>query len=357
MMTQQRIHSVRQKLMAAELDALVVSSAANRQWLTGFRGSAGTVVLTCDQAVLLVDSRYLEQARQQASSYDCRQYRDLLPALADTLQELGVRRAGFETTHVVHHTWRRMREAVGTVEWVAVENWVEEMRACKDETELAALSEAVAIADRAFSALLSRIQPGVSEKDLALELEFLMRRDGAEHLAFDTIVASGPRGALPHAAPTAKTITAGELVTFDFGAVKDGYRSDITRTVAVGTVDERQRELYELVLRAQLTGIAAVRPGRPGKEVDAEAREVISQAGLGEYFGHGLGHGVGLEVHEEYPRLSTKGEVALQQGMVCSVEPGVYIPGWGGIRIEDLVVVTGTGVCVLTGAPKELLVV
>jgi len=349
----QRIERLRQRF-EGEVDAFITSHPANRRYLTGFTGSAGTVVVGRDRAFLLVDFRYVEQAKAQAQGVEIVHFDDLHRSLAQLLSEVKARRVAFEAAHVTVAGERKLREAVPDVAWEPAENWVEELRAVKEPREIEAIQAAVDLADRAFSYIVERLR-GRTEREIALDLEFFMRREGASKLAFDTIVASGPNGALPHAVPTDRVVTEGDLVTLDFGAVVDGYCSDITRTVAVGKADGRQREIYQLVLEAQRTGVAAVRPGRTGREVDAEAREVIARAGHGEHFGHGLGHGVGLEVHERPPVLSKLGEEVLQEGMVTSVEPGVYISGWGGVRIEDLVVVTGDGCRTLTRSPKDLI--
>jgi len=349
-----RIERLRSRFPAAGIDALVVTSSANRRYLTGFTGSAGTVVITPDQALLLVDFRYVEQASRQAPAFRVVRYDEVFQALGEQLGALGVRRVGFEAEHVTVAQMAKLREAA-PVEWVATERLVEDVRAIKDAEELALIEEAVALADRCFEHILPQLKPGVTEREVAWRMEVFMREQGAEGLAFPTIVASGPNGAMPHARPTDRPLSAGEFVTLDFGCVWKGYCSDMTRTVFLGEPTPRHRELYDLVLRAQETGVSAVRPGRTGREVDAAARQVIADAGYGEAFGHGLGHGVGLEVHEEVPRLSTRSQTVLAPGMVTSVEPGVYLPGWGGIRIEDLVVVTEDGCRVLTKSPKQLL--
>ena len=337
-----------------EVDAFVTSSPANRRYLTGFVGTAGTVVVGREEAYLLVDFRYVEQAKRQAQGVSVVHYDDVHKSLAEVLANLKAKRVAFEAAHVTVAGKRRLEEKIPDVTWVPAEDWVEELRAIKEPGEVEAIQRAVDLADRAFAYILDRLK-GRTEREIALDLEFFMRREGATKLAFDTIIASGPNGALPHASPSDRVISDGDLVTLDFGAVVDGYCSDMTRTVAVGKADERQKEIYQLVLEAQRVGLAAVRPGRTGKEVDAEAREVIQRAGHGDHFGHGLGHGVGLEIHERPPVLSKAGEAVLRPGMVTSVEPGVYIPGWGGVRIEDLVVVTDEGCRVLTRSPKELI--
>ena len=351
-----RLEQVRTRMADAELDALLVSSSANRRWLTGFSGSAGSVIIGQERAFLLVDARYVTQAKDEAPEFEIIEYMDFYRTASEVLGGIEARRAGFETEHVVHKTWQNLQAKIPECEWVAVDDWIEQLRAIKSVDELAFMAKAIAIADEAFEKLLPHIRPGVSERQVALVLERLLRDGGAERLAFDTIVVSGPRGALPHGAPTDKLIQRGELVTVDFGAVWKGYHSDITRTVAIGSVDAKQKEIYDLVLRAQKAGIAAAVCGGTGKQVDDVAREVIAANGYGDNFGHGLGHGIGLEVHERYPRLSRLGESVLAEGMVCSVEPGIYIPGWGGVRIEDLICVTAEGPQVLTGATKELLI-
>lgn len=349
-----RIEAVRSRLIESGLDALVVQSGVNRRYLSGFTGSAGALVIGLHNAWIMVDFRYVEQAARQASEYTQIQFRNLNESLAALMGEQGFARAGFEAGHTSVQAYNKLKADVPDVTWVPTEQWIETARGRKDKTELANMQRAIDLADDAWEYIQGVLQPGRSEREIALELEFYMRRRGADRLAFDSIVASGPNGSLPHAVPTERPLQTGDLVTLDFGCVLDGYCSDITRTVAIGAVDPKAKDLYELVLSAQLAGLAAVSPGKTGIEVDAVARQVITDAGYGEYFGHGLGHGIGLEVHEEFPRLSPRGEVVLQPGMVCSVEPGVYLPGWGGIRIEDLVVVTDDGCRVLTRSDKQL---
>lgn len=349
-----RVERLQRLMSEHDVDAFISSSAANRRYLTGFTGSAGTVVVGREEAFLLVDFRYVEQAKAQAPGFAVVHYEELFKSLGEVLTKLKAERVAFESAHVTVAAKTKLEEKVPGVAWTPVESWVEKLRAVKEPAELAAMEAAVALADRAFEYIAPRLK-GRTEKEVAFDLEFFMRKEGASKLAFDVIVASGVNGALPHARPTDRVITPGDLVTLDFGCVVDGYCSDITRTVAVGKSDERQKEVYQLVLKAQQTGVNAVRPGRSGKEVDASARQVIADAGYGEQFGHGLGHGVGLEVHERPPVLSKVGEELLEEGMVTSVEPGIYIPGWGGVRIEDLVVVTAGGCRVLTQSPKELI--
>lgn len=352
-----RLSRLRQRMAEAEVDTLYINSPVNRRYLSGFTGSAGAVVLRQDQAWLLVDFRYVEQAKEQAPGFQLVEIKKMTESLSALFQEIGARRVGFESQHVTVHAYRQLTEAIPGVEWVPTEQWVESIRGIKDEAELVLMQKAIDLTDAAFSHILDFLAPGRTEREIAMELEFFMRRGGAERLSFPPIVASGPNGALPHAVPTDRQLQKGDLVTLDFGCVVGGYCSDLTRTVVVGSADEKARSLYELVLEAQEAGIQGVTPGRTGREVDAIAREVIAAAGYGDRFGHGLGHGVGLEVHEEFPRLSVHSDVVLAPGMVTSVEPGVYIPGWGGIRIEDLVLVEADGRRILSRSDKQLLVV
>lgn len=350
-----RLDRLRARLAEHGVDAFVTAYGANRRYMSGFTGSAGMAVVLPSAAVLLVDGRYTEQARQQAPGWDVRQVDAFYEALAEVLAEAGVRRCGFEEQRVSYYGWRQLQEKAGAVEWVPLAPTVERLRAVKEPHELAAMRRAIALADRAFTYILDELQPGVSERDVALKLEVFMRREGAEAVSFPPIVASGPNAALPHARPTRRALQPGDVVILDFGCVVDGYCSDLTRTVFLGPAGDRGREIYDLVLRAQEAGLDALRPGAVGRDVDGAAREVIKGAGYGSRFGHGLGHGVGLEVHEDIPRLSQRSETVLAAGMVTSVEPGIYIPGWGGVRIEDLAVVTEDGCQVLSAAPKELM--
>lgn len=352
----ERIERLARVLADAELDGLLITRPSNRQYVTGFSGSAGTVLVTADGAWLFTDFRYEEQAAQQAPDVTVvRISRDLEQRVAEVLAKARVSRLGFESDHAVYdavQSWRNEWAA----ELVPRKGLVEKLRAIKDDGELEAIARSVRITDQAFAEVLPVIRPGVTERAIARELSHAIAGLGGDGLAFDMIVASGPRGALPHGRASDRVIEHGDLVTIDVGTYVDGYASDMTRTVAVGAVDERQREIYQLVLSAQEAGVEAVRPGLTGAEVDRAARDIIVSAGYGEHFGHGLGHGVGLDVHEQ-PGLSPHAqETVLSPGMVVTVEPGIYIPGWGGVRIEDIVVVTEDGARVLTGTTKELLV-
>lgn len=354
----ERWHTLRQRMAEEQLDALYIQNDLNRRYMSGFTGSAGSVFITRQHVWLLVDFRYVEQAKKEAPHCERIEITNEWDTLAHILKEHNLQRVGFEAGHVTVAAYETMKTKLPDVTWVATLDWVEQIRGIKDDNELQTMQQAIDLTDEAFRHIVSFLTPGRTEKEIALELEMFMRRQGAEALSFPPIVASGPNGALPHAVPTDRPLEKGDLVTLDFGCIVDGYCSDLTRTVAIGEASEQAKTLYDIVLRAQLAGIQAVEPGRTGKEVDKTARAVIEDAGYGQHFGHGLGHGIGLNVHEQYPRLSPmQGDVVLQAGMVCSVEPGIYIPDWGGIRIEDLVVVRSVGCDVLSKADKQFLIV
>ncbi len=338
-----------------ELDVLLVTNVVNVRWLTGFTGSNAAALVGANQRRFLTDFRYLSQASEQLDELWEREISvDLLKQAAEGLPGDRPLRLGFDDAHVTVAQHARLTELVPEgVELVAAGGIFERLRAIKDAAELDAIRAAAQLADDALEEVLVGGLVGRSELEVALDLEMAMRRRGAQAVSFPPIVAAGEHGALPHAEPRDVAIPAGTLVVIDWGAHLDGYASDCTRTFATGELDPRDRAVYDLVLVAQEAALEAVRPGPTGKEVDAVAREIIEQAGHGEHFGHGLGHGVGLEVHEG-PRLSKQGKDALEAGMVVTVEPGVYVPGAVGVRIEDLVAVTEDGHEVLSGMPKGL---
>jgi Xaa-Pro aminopeptidase len=339
-----------------EVDALLITDLVNLRYVTGFTGSNGIAIVGRDIRRFITDFRYVEQAAQQVEGFDReRAPQDFDGALKDGWPE-GSFRLGFEDQHVSVRRHARLREMLPErIELVPAGGVVEALRAVKEPEEVERIAEAARLADEVYGVLRSDGLVGRSEREVAFALETEMRRRGAEP-SFSSIVASGPRGALPHAEPTEEPIPRGTLVTLDIGARLDGYCSDCTRTWATGDLPDELAAIYELVRRAQAEALAAVRPGREGREVDAVARDLIEAAGHGEHFGHGLGHGVGLEVHEG-PRLARTAEARLVAGNVVTVEPGVYLPGRGGVRIEDLVVVTEDGHRVLSGTTKELVTV
>jgi Xaa-Pro aminopeptidase len=353
-----RPEHVAKALAERELDLLLVSHLVNVRWLTGFTGSAGAAVVGPQTRRFLTDFRYLTQSAEQLDgSWEREIVQELLEAAAKGLPTDGPLRLGFDDDHmsVKQHT-RLSRLVPDTVELVPAGGLIEDLRMIKDAEEIERIRAAALLADAALEVVLGRGLAGRTERDVALDLETELRRMGAQGASFPSIIASGAHGALPHAVPRDVEIAEGVLVTIDWGAQLDGYASDCTRTYATGAISDRDRDVYELVQRAQAAGLAAVRPGPAGKEVDAVARAIIDEAGHAEHFGHGLGHGVGMEVHEG-PRLSRQGDLALAAGQVVTVEPGVYLPGEVGVRIEDLVVVTEDGHDVLSTLPKDLTIV
>ncbi len=339
-------------------DAIVVTSLVNVRYLTGYTGSNGVAVVGPSLRLFLTDFRYTEQSAVEVDSTFDRRIAtlDLLEGISDALPA-GELRLAFEDGHLTVRSHARLRELMPErVELVAAGDPVEELRAVKEPGEIEKIAAAAASADAALQQVMDAGLVGRTEVQVATALERAMRDLGAQRPAFDSIIAAGPHGALPHAQPREVEIGAGELVVVDWGAELDGYCSDCTRTLATGELSESAREVYELVRRAQLAGVEAVRAGVGGREADSAAREVIAEAGHAEHFGHGLGHGVGLEVHEA-PRLSQRSDSVLQDGNVVTVEPGVYLPGQFGVRIEDLAVVTNGGSEILSGLPKELITV
>lgn len=351
-----RLHALRAAVAAAGLDALLVMRPENRAYLTGFTGSAGWVVVTADHGYLITDFRYIEQATAQAPHFEIiRQTGNMNQVLAGKLEELGCKRLGFEREYLTVALYDGLKSALAGIDLIPTTQMVEDLRQMKDEHERDLMQQAAEIAEHAFLHILNVIKPGISEREIALEMEYHMRKLGADGVAFDTIVASGVRSSLPHGRASDKLIAKGDLITMDFGALYRGYCSDMTRTVVVGQPTERQREIYAIVLDAHMQALSAVRPGPLGKEIDAIARQVITDKGYGEYFGHGLGHGVGRVVHEG-PSCGASGETALRPGHVVTIEPGIYIPNWGGVRIEDMVMVTEDGYHNFNRTSKELIV-
>jgi Xaa-Pro aminopeptidase len=337
-----------------QLDCLLVTELLNVRYLTGFTGSNGACVVTGDERLFLTDFRYVEQAAGQVQGYEAVEAgRDMLGDLAGRLRG----RAGFDDAHMTVASHAKLAEKIaGEVELVPAGGLVEQLRAVKDETEVAAMQAAAELASAAYESLSERGLAGRSERAVARELVRFMEDQGAEGPSFEPIVAAGAHGALPHAVPREVEIPRDTLVVIDMGAQVDGYCSDCTRTLATGPLDDTALAIYELVLRAQEAALGAVRAGAGCSAVDGVARELIEAAGHGERFGHGLGHGVGLEVHEA-PRLGKTAEGELEAGNAVTVEPGVYLPGQVGVRIEDLVIVTDGEPEILTGFPKDLITI
>ena len=364
-LTMNHYASIAAALEAENLDAVLLTGEANRFYASGFftPGTDATLLVTRKDAVFLTDARYTEAAGRRL---DGAELREVKPGrgLTDQLRELvflkGIHRLGFEDAAMSVQSFRRLERALSEegcppCELAAASEPLLKLRQTKDAGELAAMEAAQGIAERALEDILKEIRPGVTEREIAARLQYLMLHYGASDMSFDPIVVSGPNGSLPHGVPSEKEIRSGEFVTMDFGCIYGGYCSDMTRTVAVGSATEEMRRVYQTVLAAQAAGIAAAGAGVPGKAVDAAARAVIREAGWGECFTHSFGHGVGVEIHEA-PNAAASNEVPLPAGAVISAEPGIYIPGKLGVRIEDVILITPEGRRNLTKAPKDLLI-
>ena len=366
-----RLARLREKMAEHNLDGFVVGApaedifhtlAANRRYLSGFTGSMGWLLITTDAAFIAVDFRYFEQAERESPHFTLFQAVGGIEKWFATLvgeANLAAKRIGFESSDLTVSTFQAMKKSLEAIaapdrpKLLAAPAIVQELRVIKDADEIAALQRAVDVGDAAFNAVAERIEPGWTETRIAWEIEKHARENGAEHLSFPTIVAAGPHGAMPHAMPRDHAVQEGDGVVIDMGVIVDGYCSDLTRTITVGKPDPKFLEIYDIVLTAQRTAEELVRTGMTGEEAHMLAHNVIAEAGYGENFGHGLGHGVGLLVHEG-PRLARTSKDELQDGMVATIEPGIYITGWGGVRIEDQVVFENGRARIMSQAPKLL---
>lgn len=355
------------------IDAVLVSNGCNMRYLSGFAGATGYFYITKNRQVILTDARYTLAAKEETGELDRKlsaageetgsgtAVAEIVSgygeALVQLVEEDGVSCIGFEDEDILYSDFVKLQQVLQTRSKVVLRALGKELgrlRAVKTEEELALMEEAERIGDLAFSHILHVIKPGVTELEIAAELAYVMQKNGAEGLSFDTIVASGIHSSMPHAGVTDKKIESGDFVTMDFGCRYRGYCSDMTRTVVVGKASERQKEIYNLVLRAQLAALDFIKAGYKGREVDSVARTIIEKAGYGDCFGHGLGHSVGLYIHEE-PSLSRREENVIAENMVETIEPGIYVEGFGGVRIEDMVVVTKDGCINFAHSPKELI--
>jgi len=352
-----RLDKFRQLMVEDNLDGFLITQPHNRRYLSGFTGSAGVLIITPEQQIIATDSRYYEQVRQECPEWELVEAGyDFVGNMLELLRGLGLgaRRVGFEAGHISVSTllsWERA--LLGRLVLVHTEGFVEELRIQKDAAELVCLKKAVALADEAIDHVYTWIRPGLTELQVAWELESYMRTHGASGVSFDLIVASGPNSAKPHARPTERPIQKDEPITLDLGCIVEDYCSDVTRTFCLGEpAGEKFMNIWNTVLEAQQTAIQGAKAGLSGQAIDKLARDVIEQAGYGKNFEHSLGHGVGLAIHEN-PRFGMRYTDEILAGSVVTVEPGIYIPGWGGVRIEDMVVVRDDGVEVLTGARQE----
>lgn len=351
-----RVQRIRARLPLWSVQSLIFLDMKNIRYLSGFSGSDGALYIGPDCRVLLVDGRYITQARDEAIGCEVYQYLNKMDGLVHVLSQHGQEQIGFEVAIMTVVTWTGLKERLPGMSLRPLREELETLRAVKDEEEILKIHTAAGIASRALNTVLERIRPGMTERDLAADLDYAIRRGGAEDISFPTIVASGENSVRPHARPQNRAIRMGDLVTIDFGAVFDGYHSDETCTFVLGRADAQQQRIYHVVKEAHDRAIEAVRAGVSCRAVDRTARSWIDEQGFGESFTHGTGHGVGLDVHE-YPRLAMHSQAVLEAGMVVTVEPGVYLPGLWGVRIEDLVVVQQDGCTVLSKVSKELKII
>ena len=351
-----RISAARECLKRLDADLLLVLNLSNIRYLTGFTGSEALLILSPEDGWFLTDSRYTSQAGAEVTGAKVIEFSNRMDALVELLRQRGATRVAFEagSTTVAFH--QELREKTPGIEYLPADAELTGLRTVKDAGELEILERVAAIASESLLEIAARLKPGMVESEVAWMLEVAMRERGAEGKSFDFIVASGERGALPHGRASEKKLAAGELVTIDYGAIYLGYCSDETVTVCLGEPDARQREVYETVQAAQRTAMDAVHPGMSFRDLDAKARDYIAGKGFGEYFGHGLGHGVGIDIHE-HPTASPRSNQVITEGMVFTIEPGIYIPGWGGVRIEDTVVVEQNGCRPITRVPKDLMII
>ena len=351
-----RLSQLREKLVQQEIDAIFVSQPDNRRYLSGFDGSAGYLLITGKDAIIATDFRYIEQVKQQSPDYRVFQISgDMANWFSELVVDLRGRKLGFELQHMSLAMYRQVGDIIKRVapppRLVPLEGLVESLRAIKEAEEIEVIAQAADISDRAFRHVEENIKAGMTEIEVAWEVERFMREHGSQAVPFDVIVASGPNAALPHARPSERAIQKGEPVLMDIGARVHGYASDLTRTICLGEPDNDFKKVYDIVLGAQLAALELIKEGMTGEQADDLARTVIVEAGYAEAFGHALGHGVGLVAHEA-PRLGPGSSEKLTSGMVFTIEPGIYLPGWGGVRIEDLVVPENGQLRILSKARK-----
>jgi len=347
-----RLKALRHALKGSGVDALLISNIKNVKYLTGFTGSSGYLLLAGKGSWFLTDNRYATQAKDEVTSSKVKIYKKALETISAIATVLKVRTLGFEGSDLSYDNFQKLKKALPGIRLKSLAGAVARLRARKEPIEISLLKASVKVLDSGYQAATQTLAAGVREKDAAAFIERSFRDSGGDSTAFDTIIASGFRGALPHGKASEKKIKKGELVVVDMGVSLQGYNSDETRTYCIGRATAEQRKVYSTVLAAQERAIELIRPGVQASAVDAAARGHIARAGYGKYFGHGLGHGVGLDVHEA-PSLAPNSSDVLEEGMVVTVEPGIYIPGWGGVRIEDMVRVTKAGAEVLTKTPKD----
>lgn len=353
---ERRLREFRSKLKQMGMDAALITKRENYIYMSNFTGTFANLLITHDKAILVTDFRYDEQAKEEAPLYDIVQYRgNLNVTLNDLIVSNNIEVLGFEEDYLTFKAYEDLAKKLNIKKLLPLERTLENLRITKDPGEVEVIKEAVKLADEAFSHVLKYIKPGVTEREIAAEIEYFIKKQGARGPSFDTIVASGWRASLPHGVASSKVIEQGDAVTLDFGAIYNEYCSDMTRTVFVGQPNEELKKIYNIVLEAQRAGVDGAVSGLTGREIDSIARNIIADAGYGDNFGHSLGHGVGIEIHEE-PRLSPQSTIKMRNGMVVTVEPGIYVSGLGGVRIEDMIVINDDKPIVLTGSTKEMII-
>ncbi len=351
-----RLNNFRNKLNELGVEGALITKRENYMYLSGFTGTSANLIITADKAYLLTDFRYMEQSARQAPLFEIVQHKpDINDTVSEILSSEALRAFGFEDQAVSYASYAVYGKKFKNTELKGIGAIVDELRSIKDEQEIEIINRAVIAADEAFKHVLPLIRPGITELDVAAELEYKMKKSGASGPSFETIVASGLRSSMPHGVASEKRLELGDTITMDFGALYDHYCSDITRTVFLGQPRKEMVDIYNIVLEAQLTAEKGAVRGRTGKEVDKIARDIIYGKGFEGKFGHGLGHGVGLEIHES-PRLSMGGDKVLENRMAVTVEPGIYVEGLGGVRIEDTIIIRDNNPQVLTQSSKELII-
>lgn len=348
-----RLREVRKNASKRGVDAVLVTDIKNIRYLSGFTGSSAWIIVTGSGGIFLTDSRYTEAARVEARGFIVKQYSKAIDSVAAEVKSSGIKTLGFESNHLPYETFAKLKKSLGHARLKPLTGMVSNVRARKDAAELKLIRESAALLDRGFEAALAMLRHGAVERDVAWGIESFLRTSGADAFAFDPIIASGPRGASPHGKASDKKIKKGELVVVDMGVLLNGYNSDETRTYCVGRPGLKQKKMFDVVRTAQMRAIEKIRPGVAAKEVDLAARSCIEKAGFGRFFGHGTGHGVGLDVHEA-PLIGPYSEDILDEGMVVTVEPGIYVPGLGGVRIEDMVHVVKGGAEIITKTKRDL---
>jgi len=352
-----RQRSVQQIIDANQLDGIFFTSLETIRYLCGFTGSDGALLLSPKEAFFLTDSRYWTQAEEEVKQSRIVHYKKKLEGMASVLSDLKLKKVGVEGSSVTLSFFNALSKIFGNeVEFIALEDEIKNIRAAKDSQELTLIRAAIDLSSKSFSHIMGFLREGAVESEVALEMEFFIKKNGAESTGFDIIIASGQRSALPHGRASNKRIERGDFILIDFGLRFQGYHSDQTRTLVCGEPNAEQAKIYQIVKEAHDKAIEAIRPGIPFYEIDGVARDHIKQQGYGDYFGHGLGHGIGLAVHED-PAVNGENKGLIQEGMVFTVEPGIYIPNWGGVRIEDMILVTSQGSEVLTYLPRELTII